>query len=114
MRFRITVNYNGISHDMGFTRLIEVDGSHQHGLSFHSNRSYHCPQCGRIWATWEMEQFLSDWPKQYYPYRRSCPDHALPAWSLDKPGSLITDRDDIPVLTRLLLERELLLLTEKR
>lgn len=98
MRFKITLG--GAS--LAFTRLI--DDSRPDSLDYYMNRSYHCPQCGAMWATWEIEDQKAVW----YPFRRSCPSHETGAWYGDRPGSLILYPSDVAVASRALLEHETL------
>lgn len=89
------------------TRLIDVDRMPEGKLDYHHNRAYFCNGCGRIWARWEKDQtdFVGF---EWYPSRRTCPDHQQGAWTGDTPGSLILYPADICVLPRPLLEAELL------
>jgi hypothetical protein len=112
MRFSITLRYGNMEQDIGFTRLIEDE--RPNALDYAANRSYHCPQCGHVWALWTQEQNIDELPKEWYPSRRSCPDHRQGYWSGDRAGSLILSPNDICVLPRVLLEHELLLITEPK
>lgn len=107
MRFWITL----LGLKMGVTRLIDDDNpmaerAPPYGVAYASNRSYHCPQCGSLWAVWQRE----DAPDlEWYPSRRSCPNHATGLWQGDKPGSLILYPSDIAVVPREVLQREVML-----
>lgn len=112
MRFFITIQeISAIATPYPPTRLINDSNLNEHkGVIFSHNRSYHCPQCGRVWAEWRKEDDLT---YEWYPVRRSCENHAHGWWNGDNPGSLITDYYDLMVLPGELLQRELLLLLEK-
>lgn len=107
MRFFITLFAGAMGQDMGPTRLIDLDRLPEDKLNYYHNRAYFCNGCGRVWARWEKDQadFVGF---EWYPYRRSCPDHQQGAWTGDRPGSLILYPSDIVVLPRTMLEAELL------
>lgn len=99
------------STPLGFTSLID-DNNDGFRINYYSNRDYHCPQCGKIWARWEMELVDPDErPPLYYAFRRSCPAHPSGAWNSDFPGSQLLYPSDITVMPRALLIQELLLRT---
>lgn len=104
MRFFITIGDKSYPP----TRLFE-----QEWTALRHNRSYVCGMCGDVWARWEMESGIdhhgltADW----YPVRHCCPNHQWGTWHLDHPGSLISVNEDILLLPKELLKRELLLLT---
>lgn len=104
MRFFITIG----SQSYPPTRLFE-----QEWTALRHNRSYVCGSCGDVWARWEMEGGvdLAGLTADWYPTRRSCPNHQWGTWFGDHPGSLIDHNEDILLLPRSLLIRELLLLT---
>lgn len=108
MRFKVYLRTSEGMAFVGYTRLIDAA---PHLLDYHSNRSYHCPACGKVWMEWRKEDSPS---VQWYPYRRTCAEHSAGAWTGDLPGSAAMYRGDIVVLPRPLLERELLNLMEKQ
>lgn len=116
MRFVISQLFpNNIKESFGPTHLIDADSALEGAkLHYHLNRSYHCQQCGRVWAEWEKESVdlsASLWSQEWYPFRRSCPSHATGFWRGDIPGSMLLYHTDICVLPRSLLEQELIRLT---
>lgn len=115
MRFLIRLlPLNGPPIELGPTRLIETGNLTDRNLAYHFNRSYHCQQCGRIWAEWVKEDEELGINIEYYPFRRTCPDHQKGWWNGDIPGSLLVNTTDIFVMPRSVLESELMLLLEDR
>jgi hypothetical protein len=72
------------------------------------NRAYVCPQCGARWATWFNPDDGAE-NRQWHAIHRSCPDHQFGLWDRDYPGSLLSCAEDILVLPKSLLRRELFL-----
>lgn len=109
MRFRLTLS----GQDLGFTRLIETEDSQQargwpYGVDYCFHRGYFCPACGSLWALWARE----DSPGLHWQaFNRTCPKHALGAFTGDRPGSLVLFPSDIPVMPRAALECEVLSLS---
>jgi hypothetical protein len=106
MRFKLKLE----AADVGYTRLIDDDRlqSQQgwpYGLTFADNRAYFCQQCGRIWAQWVKE---GEEGAPFYATNRSCGAHPGGMWNGDRPGSIVLYPLDIPVLSRELLEYEVL------
>lgn len=82
-------------------------------ISMRHNRAYLCGLCGAVWARFTLED-ASDptgLSTEWHTARHTCPEHQFGTWDRDVPGSLIDNNEDILILPRELLLRELFLTT---
>lgn len=86
------------------TRLIEVDN----WVGYAHNRIYVCPSCGDAWARWFCPDDGEE-IRQWFANARTCPEHQFGLWDRDYPGSILQYPEDLIVLPRALLRRELFL-----
>lgn len=108
MRFFITIGDRSYPP----TRLFESPWS-----SYTRSLAFFCPQCSEIWARWEREADCSAeharlmylYPAYWRAETQSCPNHQWGTWDRDIPGSIIRHNEDILILPRELLIRELFL-----
>jgi hypothetical protein len=70
-------------------------------LAVGHHRLYFCPDCGNVWARWTFST-----ARHWAAITRACPTHRY--FADEHPGSLIYNRDDLYLLPRDALFREML------